>query len=1051
VRTGTALFLAVGLVSAGAVNAAILKVDDSDPSAYQSIQGAWDAAANGDTIEVYPGLDGVYYESLRLYGGSDGSKNGITVIAKGEVELQGPTVPSRIEIANVQDFTLDGFDISFYDAGGWYSHGIWVGSGDPANPSKNVTLQNLVIHDTGGIMEVRDSTGGLQGEVHFLNCECYQNTYNDTGDAKGTWWYANECHMEGVYSHDHGGTLGHFQTSYGRASHCVIRNCRVSGGSQGIIVGSYDGAVDGGVSRGSVLIEGCTVSDIPQVPYAGQAISISMAEIDAVVRDCTVTNCGVGLQVSYDYDSGRFGPTGNTSPNIPFDGQLTVEDCTFTDCQWFGMMVSCGNASISNVDVTMASDPHSEVGVYCLWNYRKIVYNDNNPAHGVAYSYSHPANLSLTNVSVVGDYLETDLGVVAGAQTGASDGGQTMGNVVLDNIYVSDCLYHGIELRLAEANLTLTNAVAEFNWEMGLHAYYPDYDHHLYGPSGSLGLPIPEPGELTVSSSRFEANVRAGVWLQNPVVRLADVTASYNWWQGFFCGNTVWKEVYVNDDPNQGLIYRYAPPLDAVIERCVANDNSSQGFTSSGNNAGRLEYVDCVAENNGGTDEWSGDGFAASGCMELSYENCTSTNAGLLTMSVGCGFHVFNNILVEFRNCLAADTAAAGYWLERCVLAEVDHSATVRAGLRGGPDGVWLLSGGFEPPNPAPPGLRAVLTNFVVQDDRGDNGIWVEGAHSEEPLADAIIDVVIRNSVIADNQVDCGIWMQRNGVVHVSYTDSWNNLNGDVHIEDPASCFYHEGPGVIHGNPLLTDPANNDLSLQPGSPCIGTGDPRDLDSLETRADMGCIDYADDPYPAKLMRETTRARIWGYEMPALGHSEFGIPFVPTGSANPNDMITKNGQPYNVNNRVYMWDSVRKTFLLFPLDFETLEVGQGYLYLNYFGMRADQLDIEYAAVPVSIAGRVLIPEEGRSMIAIPNGQPLWQGDILVKNNGTGEIRTAVEDRAAADHWLNWNWVYWSFAGSTYDIVGLGNEDETVRPWYSYQLWAYQRDLTLIFPGG
>jgi hypothetical protein len=288
--------------------------------------------------------------------------------------------------------------------------------------------------------------------------------------------------------------------------------------------------------------------------------------------------------------------------------------------------------------------------------------------------------------------------------------------------------------------------------------------------------------------------------------------------------------------------------------------------------------------------------------------------------------------------------------------------------------------------------------------------------------------------------------------VLTSYTDFWNNLNGDYNIADPETCTYIEGDDIEHEDPMFTDPGNDDYSLQPGSPCIGAGDPRDVDALETRADKGYIDYADDPYPAQLNRDVGgRARVYTFEMPAVGHGEFGIPFTPTDSADPDDMFFRDGSPYTMDNKILKWDNAGKSYSNYPDAWTALEVGQGYMYLNFLGGRASELDIEYAAVPVPLAGRVLIPEAGRSMIAITNGQPLWMGNILIMNNQTGAIRTSLEDKDAADPWLNWNWTYWNFASNSYDIVGFGNPVETVEPWYSYQVWAWTRDLTLILPGG
>ena len=44
-----------------------------------------------------------------------------------------------------------------------------------------------------------------------------------------------------------------------------------------------------------------------------------------------------------------------------------------------------------------------------------------------------------------------------------------------------------------------------------------------------------------------------------------------------------------------------------------------------------------------------------------------------------------------------------------------------------------------------------------------------------------------------------------------------------------------------------------------------------------------------------------------------------------------------------------------------------------------------------------------------------------------------------------------MYWDFAGNAYNLVGLGGADQTLKPWYSYQVYVFTRDLTLIIPGG
>jgi hypothetical protein len=357
-----------------------------------------------------------------------------------------------------------------------------------------------------------------------------------------------------------------------------------------------------------------------------------------------------------------------------------------------------------------------------------------------------------------------------------------------------------------------------------------------------------------------------------------------------------------------------------------------------------------------------------------------------------------------------------------------------------------------------------VVTSFTTDSNRSDGGFWVAGYHRDpgtngpdDPGFDAYVDCVVRDSIISNNTrapANYGMWLYTNCAVAVSYSDYYNNVGGgDYMILDPPTCTYTEGAGVIHEDPLFVDPANGDWSLQAGSPCVGTGDPRDIDSLETRADMGYIDYADAPYAAQLNREIGGDRIWDLEIKVLGHSEFGIPFTPTGSADPSDMFFKDGQPYGMANKLLKWDNTVKTYTLYPDDFSVLAVGQGYIILNYFvGKRApSELDIVYPAVPIAPPGRVSVPRPGWNAIAITNGQPLWIGHILIRNEATGEIRTALSDRDAAQPWLNWNWVFWDVNRRTYDLVGFGNTETMVKPWYEYEIWALQSDLTLIFPGG
>jgi hypothetical protein len=1016
-----ALFGALLASCAVGANAADIIVDSAN-GPYTTIQAGWDAAVSGDVIKVKPGTNGVYTEALFFDGGDVppaepgyADKDNITVMAVDAggnyaprtVIIQGPASDTQIQLRCLWGFTLKGFEITGFGVyAGPTGHGVqlYTGAAGYLHNTKDVTLEDLYVHDCTGFLYAADYTTQLDwpsdpglkqyvfkhGMITVRNVELVYNYLNEDSMPRGILGATSKWTIENVWSYSDGGDIGVQCNAVSPGVPPVlvdpgqvdvtVRDCTVEFSTKGNGYNFSNNALTGDpdVPSGTVVIENCLASVLSDIDL-GNGYSINTTGVDYKLRGDQGEYCNHGVFSWYEYDEADYGPTSdfyvldpvaygylNFTPNL---GSMTLEALptrarnVFVDMTGHGVFLTNPVFTLKNTDCSRCEATGVQIG-WMDW-----------------YSPQAPP---------LDGYAE-DV-------------------VTTNNVWV------GTEARMVHwGKMTFRNCRSD--------------DNGVDGSTG-FGYLLCELGELYVD----------------------DCSAARN--------GAVWSE-WGADTSN----YRFEHVKHCEVTNCISSHCGADGFVVDG--CGVAILRDCTADNSCElrlpeyAATWGGD-IACWGAKEFLAENCTSTN------SQAAGLQVQNTVLAELRNCTAEGAQLAGIELGRCVLASVDHCAALGCGQDGSSSGIEAYSGSngdfwVWPPGKqdlygwvdgeaegtggvnAPPGLRAVITNCVSTDTPEGNGVYVEGYHREGEF-DSYVDCVLRNAIISDNSA-YGISLVQNCDVSISYSDLYSNGGGDHYVGDPMSCTYTEGAGMIGADPMF----DVDYSLQAGSPCIGAGDPRDLDVLETRADMGFVDYADDPYPAKLMRETTRARIWEFEMPALGHSEFGIPFTPTGSANPNDMITKNGEPYNVNNRVYMWDSVKKTFLLFPLDFTTLEVGQGYLYLNYFGARADQLDIEYAAVPVPIAGRVLIPEEGRSMIAIPNGQPLWQGDILVKNNGTGEIRTAVEDRAAAEHWLNWNWVFWNFVGSTYDIVGLGNEDEMVQPWYSYQVWAYQRDLTLIFPGG
>ncbi len=81
----------------------------------------------------------------------------------------------------------------------------------------------------------------------------------------------------------------------------------------------------------------------------------------------------------------------------------------------------------------------------------------------------------------------------------------------------------------------------------------------------------------------------------------------------------------------------------------------------------------------------------------------------------------------------------------------------------------------------------------------------------------------------------------------------WNNEAAEVAVGSATAVSYsivaggYPGMGVLSSDPLFTDPAINDFTLQPLSPAIDAGDPTSpLDPDGTRADMGAYFFPKFP-------------------------------------------------------------------------------------------------------------------------------------------------------------------------------------------------------------
>jgi beta propeller repeat protein len=150
---------------------------------------------------------------------------------------------------------------------------------------------------------------------------------------------------------------------------------------------------------------------------------------------------------------------------------------------------------------------------------------------------------------------------------------------------------------------------------------------------------------------------------------------------------------------------------------------------------------------------------------------------------------------------------------------------------------------------------------------------------------------------------------------------------------------------------------------------------------------------------------------------------------------------------VRNRLQRWNPELKTIQTYPDDFTEVEAGTGYsltldrwLSATYTGVRTNGDQV----INLRYAGWIWI---GTSLC-----KDVELSCCLVRDNRTGQIRTALADRAAQSPWINWQFIYWDTADDMAKIVGLDDagDSRVLRAWYGYRLWVCRDDIDLILPG-
>jgi serine protease AprX len=151
--------------------------------------------------------------------------------------------------------------------------------------------------------------------------------------------------------------------------------------------------------------------------------------------------------------------------------------------------------------------------------------------------------------------------------------------------------------------------------------------------------------------------------------------------------------------------------------------------------------------------------------------------------------------------------------------------------------------------------------------------------------------------------------------------------------------------------------------------------------------------------------------------------------------------------NVTNKLFRWDPVRRTVELCPDDFTDIELGGGYILWSLI----DQAP-SFAGTAVTGVYEIAVPGPGWFFPGQPMNHTTLLSALSIRNNTLGQTRTAIEDRNAADPWINWNWVFWDSHLETAKLVSFSaGDDDRLRPWYGYLLWSRTSNLTLLVPSG
>jgi parallel beta-helix repeat protein len=294
--------------------------------------------------------------------------------------------------------------------------------------------------------------------------------------------------------------------------------------------------------------------------------------------------------------------------------------------------------------------------------------------------------------------------------------------------------------------------------------------------------------------------------------------------------------------------------------------------------------------------------------------------------------------------------------------------------------------------------------------------------------------------------------------VDLSYTDFWNNLEGDIY--DPNSAVIY-GSGVIFEDPLFVNPScdRGDYHLTGESPCVDAGTGRsdsetDWDG-EVRVAFGVVDMgADEHYPiataAPDPEPGSQAALFGQPQGGFpGWVWFSIPLTPdcpvgAGCADPNTLLG-----FNCGGSLFYWDKYGKFAQVYQPPFVKWDLSVGNSYLLRLGSPVTNPSYE-GLTPFTQKEyfEFKLGKMGWTWVGMPGLTPLTGDDfmqsVLVKypSDASGVYRSADEDYALTPaNWMAWSWSFWDTylqAAKTFTpYAPFGNK--TCYPWLGYRVWV------------